>query len=130
MQVISFLGAGGPGKSRACWRALTEDKGFADMPTPTRSCPSLRKKYLPYTKGNPRGKSEDPIFCSLGHFHLFCNVRSYFKVNSSLDKVFMISFFKLAFKRCYRGFKCVLRLLQEVWYIFRFNWVRRTCIHP
>ena len=43
-----------------CWRALTEDKGFAGMSTPTRSCPSLRKECLPYTKGNPREKSEEP----------------------------------------------------------------------
>ena len=43
-----------------CWRASTEIQGFAGMSTPTRSCPSLRKECLPYIKGNPREKSEEP----------------------------------------------------------------------
>ena len=45
-----------------CWRDQTVLQRFAGMPTPTRSCPSLRKECLPYTKGNPREKSEEPYY--------------------------------------------------------------------
>lgn len=56
---FSFLGAGRTEKSGPRWRASTEDKGFAGRLTSTRLCPSSRREYLPYTKGNPRGKCED-----------------------------------------------------------------------
>ena len=45
-----------------CWRAPTVLQRFAGRSTPTRSCPSLRKECLPYTKGNPREKSEEPYY--------------------------------------------------------------------
>ena len=45
-----------------CWRGPAVLQVFAGMPAPTRSCPSLRKECLPYTKGNPRGKSEEPYY--------------------------------------------------------------------
>mgnify|MGYP007005003707 CR=1 FL=1 len=43
-----------------CWRGPAVLQVFAGMPAPTRSCPSLRKECLPYTKDNPREKSEEP----------------------------------------------------------------------
>lgn len=56
---FSFMGAGRTEKSGPRWRVPTEDKGFAGRLTSTRLCPSSRREYLPYTKGNPRGKCED-----------------------------------------------------------------------
>ena len=49
-EVSANKDVGKPEKSWACWRATTEDKGFARRRAPTCSCPSLRKECLPYTK--------------------------------------------------------------------------------
>ena len=48
-----------------CWRGPAVLQVFAGMPAPTRSCPSLRKECLPYTKDNPREKSEEPFFSGI-----------------------------------------------------------------
>ena len=85
-----------------CWRDPTVLQRFAGRSTPTRSCPSLRKECLPYTKGNPREKSEEPFLLRAGDRAPFLNFRPGVCSPFPSSPYFSVQGSKLFLARCRR----------------------------